>query len=74
MPQLRFDTHVSALRAAKAGLGVFLASLPLCKDALKAGTLMRLDPMSLRHHESYWMVAGQSALSRSQWQTMLDII
>ncbi|MBI1386628.1 MAG: LysR family transcriptional regulator [Rhizobiales bacterium] len=73
VPQLRFDTHVSALGAARAGLGVFLASLPLCMDALEAGTLIRLDPKSLRHHESYWMLAGQKALSRSQWQTMLEI-
>ncbi|MBF9060361.1 LysR family transcriptional regulator [Rhodobacterales bacterium HKCCSP123] len=74
VPRLRFDTHVSALGAARAGLGVVLASLPLCNDALEAGTLVRLDPRSLRHHESYWMLAGQKSLSRSQWQTMLGII
>ena len=74
VPRLRFDTHVSALGAAKAGLGVLLASLPLCAEALNAGTLVRLDQMSLLHHESYWILAGQKSLSRSQWQTMTDFI
>lgn len=70
VPRLRFDTHVSALRAAQAGLGVCLASLPLCREALTAGTLVRLGDGSLRHHESYWILAGQKALSRSQWHMM----
>jgi LysR family glycine cleavage system transcriptional activator len=74
VPRLRFDTHASALGAAEAGLGVFLASLPLCAEALDGGTLVRLDRMSLLHHESYWVLAGRNALSRSQWQTMVEFI
>lgn len=74
VPQLRFDTHSLALGAAKAGLGVLLASLPLCRQALSEGTLVRLDPRSLRHHESYWVLAGPKALSQSQWQALVGII
>lgn len=74
VPTLRFDTHLSALGAARAGLGVFLASLPLCSKALASGALVRLDPASLSHHESYWMLAGPEALSRRQWQVITKII
>jgi len=70
LPDLRFDTHLSALGAAKAGLGVFLASLPLCTEALATGALVRLDPASLFHHESYWLLASPQAVSRDQWQAM----
>jgi LysR family glycine cleavage system transcriptional activator len=70
LPVLRFDTHLSALGAAKAGLGVVLASLPLCAEALARGALVRLDPASLSHHESYWLLAGSQAVSRGQWQAM----
>lgn len=74
MPGLRFDTHLSALGAAKAGLGVFLASLPLCVEALATGALVRLDPASLSHHESYWMLASPQAVSRNQWQAVTTAI
>lgn len=70
LPDLRFDTHLSALGAAKAGLGVFLASLPLCAEALDTGALVRLDLASLSHHESYWLLAGPQAVSRDQWQAI----
>ena len=74
VPQLRFDTHLSALGAAKAGLGVFLASRPLCSDALEAGSLVRLEQASLPHHESYWILASHKALSRRQWQVIIETI
>jgi LysR family glycine cleavage system transcriptional activator len=70
LPTLRFDTHLSALGAAKAGLGVCLASLPLCSEALDTGALVRLDPGSLSHHQSYWLLAGPQAVSRGQWQAI----
>jgi LysR family glycine cleavage system transcriptional activator len=70
LPDLRFDTHLSALGAAKAGLGVLLASAPLCAEALASGALVRLDPASLSHHESYWLLAGPQAVSRNQWQAI----
>ena len=70
LPVLRFDTHLSALGAAKAGLGVVLASLPLCAEALATGSLVQLDRATLSHHESYWLLAGAQAVSRDQWQAM----
>lgn len=74
LPDLRFDTHLSALGAAKAGLGVFLASLPLCAEALSTGALVRLHPASLSYHESYWMLASPQAVSRDQWQAITTAI
>lgn len=73
-PQLRFDTHLSALAAARSGLGVFLASLPLCASDLKNGTLVRLEESSLAHHESYWLLASTKALPRDQWKAMTEIM
>ena len=74
VPKLRFDTHLSALGAAKAGLGVFLGSLPLCAEALESGALVRLGDEALSHHESYWMLAGPKALSRHQWEAMAEVM
>jgi LysR family glycine cleavage system transcriptional activator len=74
LPDLRFDTHLSALGAAKAGLGVFLASLPLCAEALSTGALVRLEPGSLSHHQSYWLLASPQAVSRDQWQAITTAI
>jgi LysR family glycine cleavage system transcriptional activator len=54
-PVLRFDTFVQALRAAEAGAGVLLGSLPLCADALQSGRLVRLDERTLRMEGGYWI-------------------
>ncbi len=72
--KLRFDTHTSALAAAREGLGVVLASRPLALAAIERGALLRLDPQSLPHHESYWLLAGPKALSRRQWQALTEIV
>lgn len=74
VPDFRFDTHLSALGAAKAGLGIFLASLPLCAEALSTGALVRLDSGSLSHHQSYWLLASPQAVSRDQWQAITTAI
>lgn len=74
VPKLRIDTQLSALGAAKAGLGVALASLPLCADALARGTLVRLEQRSLPHHESYWLLAGPNAVSRQEWTAIAEIL
>lgn len=73
VPELRFDTHLSAIAAARAGLGVVLGSLPLCASALARGELLRLDEQSLHHHETYWMLAGPRALSQQQWNALAGI-
>lgn len=74
IPKLRFDTHLSALSAAKSGAGVLLASLPLCTQALSSGELVRLDEASLLHHESYWLLAGSKAVSKRQWQAIIEVL
>lgn len=74
VPILRFDTHVAAINAAKSGLGVFLASLPLCAADVSNGSLVRLDQRTLFHHESYWLLAGKKAVSRKQWRALSAII
>lgn len=74
LPHLRFDTHLSALGAAKAGLGVCLASLPLCVEALATGALVRLCRQSLSHHQSYWLLASHQAVSRGQWEAITKAI
>jgi LysR family glycine cleavage system transcriptional activator len=70
VPHLRFDTFLSALGAARAGMGVVLASLPLCEEDIRAGRLVRLSDETLEHHESYWAIAGPDACARSQWNEL----
>ena len=74
VPGFRFDVFHSALGAAKAGLGVFLASLPLCQSEISAGTLIRLSDDVIDHHESYWLLASRDAISQGQWDTLEKII
>ncbi len=71
VPHLRFDTFVSALGAARAGMGVLLGSLPLCAGDLRAGRLVRLSAEVLEHHESYWAIAGPDAITRTQWDELV---
>ncbi|WP_288192347.1 LysR family transcriptional regulator [uncultured Phyllobacterium sp.] len=54
-PTLRFDTFVQALRAAEAGAGVLLGSLPLCDGAIQAGSLVCLADRVLRMEAGYWI-------------------
>ncbi|APG48047.1 LysR family transcriptional regulator [Phaeobacter porticola] len=74
VPHLRFDTFLSALGAARTGSGVLLGSLALCQDDLAAGRLEHLGPDCLEHHATYWIIAGQEALTRAQWADLTDII
>lgn len=67
VPHLRFDTFSAALAAARAGLGVLLASLPLVEADLTSGTLCRLSDRVVTHHETYWLLAAQERISRRQW-------
>ncbi|WP_293573785.1 LysR family transcriptional regulator [Phaeobacter sp.] len=74
VPDWRFDTHLSALGAARAGCGVALGSLPLCRADLDAGRLVRLGDAHLEHHATYWLIAGSDAVSRDQWQALVSIL
>ena len=66
--QLQFDTFSSGLAAAREGLGVLLASLPLVQADLTAGRLQRVGDQTLPHHETYWLLAGSERVSRRQWE------
>lgn len=70
VPRLRLDTYLPAQSAALAGMGVFLASLPLGAADIAAGRLLRLSEDVLHHHESYWLIAGRDALTRAQWDAL----
>lgn len=74
VPGLRLDTFLSALGAARAGMGVLLASLPLCAADLAAGRLVRLSDEVLEHHESYWAIAGPDAVAQSQWEQLVKAL
>jgi len=74
VPSIRFDTYLPAQSAARQGAGVLLASLPLCQPDLDAGRLVRLGDEMLSHHESYWVVARPGAISRSQWDTLVQVL
>ena len=70
VPGFRFDTYASAQRAARTGVGVFLASLPLCRTDIESGRLVRLGKEVLGHHETYWLMAGRDAITRAQWEAL----
>lgn len=74
LPQMRFDTFLPALGAARAGLGVLLGSLPLCRADLESGQLQRLTDAHLPHHASYWVLAGPDAISRRGWDNLVNIL
>jgi LysR family transcriptional regulator, glycine cleavage system transcriptional activator len=74
VPHLRFDTFLSALGAARAGMGVLLGSVPLCADDLASGRLVRLADEVLHHHESYWAIAGPEAITRAQRDELAEAL
>lgn len=74
VPSLQFDTFLSALGAARGGMGVLLGSLPLCADDLASGRLVRLSEDVLEHHESYWAIAGPEAVAQAQWAELAEAL
>ena len=51
-----------------------LGSLPLCAEDIAAGRLIRLGEDILEHHESYWAIAGSDAITRSQWDALIEVL
>ena len=74
VPHLRFDTFLSALGAARAGMGVILASLPLCERDIRDGRLVQLGDETMEHHESYWAIAGSDAIARPHWSELVKVL
>ncbi len=54
-PVLRFDSMIIALSAARAGAGLLLASLPLARAVLTAGSLVELSDRHLAMTGGYWL-------------------
>lgn len=73
-PTLRFDSFASALAAAKAGLGVLLASLPLCQHEIKSGELVRLSNKVLSSNSSYWLLAHETDISLDRWNRLVSVL
>lgn len=74
VPMLRFDAFSSALAAARAGLGVALASLPLCQEDLRSGRLVRLSETTLGNQSTNWLLASEHALSQRQWKMLSNLL
>ncbi len=71
VPHYRFDSFVTALAAARAGLGVVLGSLPLCESLLADGTLVRLAPGTLSLDTGYWLTSREGLLPGRQWEQLV---
>ena len=71
IPRYRFDSFVSALAAAKAGLGVVLGSVPLCESELSSGNLVRLSEHTLTLEAGYWLTVRQDFLPVRQWEQLV---
>ncbi|QYX55360.1 LysR family transcriptional regulator [Roseovarius sp. SCSIO 43702] len=72
VPSVRFDSLGGALAAAEAGAGVLLASLPLCRDRLAAGSLVQVSDAVLTPPETYWMIARKDALTGALWRRLSE--
>ncbi|MEQ5837939.1 LysR substrate-binding domain-containing protein [Paraburkholderia acidicola] len=73
-PSLRFDTFVLALRAAEAGAGVLLGSLPLCQTALAAGSLKLLATNTLAMNSTYWITWPATMPDYAEHRTLIDCL
>ena len=68
---LRVDSMGAGIAAAEAGAGLLLASLPLCRDALKAGRLARVDTQILRPGAAPWLTARPQDIPQRQWEALV---
>ncbi len=71
---IRFDSFNTALDAAKAGVGVLLASLPLSKIALAKKEVIRLSPIELAMPSGNWLVRNPEAKMRADVEEICRLI
>jgi LysR family glycine cleavage system transcriptional activator len=64
-PSFRFDSMIAAQQAALCGAGVFLASLPLARDAIDSGTLVKISEQPLVMNAGYWLTWPRLKLLQS---------
>lgn len=74
IPVLRFDTLSSGLAAARAGLGVLCASLPLCRTEMERGGLMPATTKSLIPQTTYWLLADKADISKMRWDWLAGLL
>ena len=72
-PILRFDSFGQAMAAAKAGAGVFLGSVPLCRHALEKGDLIQLSDVVLKPTEGFWMTSSIGRIPTKQWDALAKL-
>lgn len=73
LPHIRFDTRTSAIAAARSGVGVLLASLPLCARELTNGKLVSLSDYVLEPVETYWFTCLENTVSKRQWDHLSEV-
>ncbi|WP_085904203.1 LysR family transcriptional regulator [Kiloniella majae] len=71
---IRFDSFITALDAAKAGVGVLLASLPLSEGALSRGEVIRLSPIELAMPSGNWLVRKEAGQMRADIEEVCRLI
>ena len=70
----RFDSFITALDAAKAGVGVLLASLPLSEVALAKKEVVRLSPVELAMPIGNWLVRKSEGHMRADIEEVCRLI
>ena len=73
-PLLRFDTFAQALRAAEAGMGVLLGSLPLCQASFDSRRLLRLTEQSLGMEAGYWITWPRSRPAFAEQRLLVECL
>ncbi len=73
-PSLRFDSYAAGLKAAVAGAGAILASLPLSERALAEGHLQRLPEPELRMEEGYWITWRDDRPHSREQETLVSLL
>jgi len=64
-PSFRFDSMIAAQNAAICATGVFLASLPLAREAIQSGKLVKLTKQPLVMNGGYWFTWPRLKLLQS---------
>jgi LysR family glycine cleavage system transcriptional activator len=70
----RFDTFITAMQAGISGVGVLLGSLPLCEQAIRDGSLVRLSDKELRTGGGYWLLWPQGSLTPTHLEPVIEIM
>ncbi len=74
IPALRFDTFVQSLRAAEAGAGILIASLPLSTTAITAGRVKRLTEQTLQMQGGYWITWPRNRPSFAEQEPFIECL